>query len=294
MIYKVKRFDSSSRPITLDLKQVERKLYESGLSKREIDIIIDGLRGCDNPEEIMEWVKTGKVNNPGVQKIMEETGLSFPAAYIESEERLYSKKKVIKKLREEAKNWRSYSNTTKSIPPHIDKKNEKNFSLLSGIKDWMDKENKRLYKLHGIKTREEIERERQREKQQQDVQKIENFCNLSKQHQILFDITRKLEKYCPSWGDGDEYPCLHLDLEEGNFDLGFQHGPWYSWKEKYWEKDSEDFGIQKIYNLKQSILKDIDIEIKDWKTMNYLEDSDIEEVLNYLKVLKSEIQRSGI
>lgn len=90
MIYKVKRFDSSSRPITLDLKQVERKLYESGLSKREVDIIIDGLRGCDNPEEIMKWVKTGEVNNPKIQKIMEETGLSFPAAYIESEERLYS------------------------------------------------------------------------------------------------------------------------------------------------------------------------------------------------------------
>lgn len=90
MIYKVKRFDSSPRPIILDLKQVERKLYESGLSKREVDIIIDSLRGCDNPEEIMEWVKTGKVNNPKIQRIMEETGLSFPAAYIESEERLYS------------------------------------------------------------------------------------------------------------------------------------------------------------------------------------------------------------
>ena len=93
MIYKVKRFsniDFFPRPIILDLKRVERKLYESGLSKREVDIIIDGLRGCDDPEEIMEWVKTGKVNNPKVQKIMEETGLSFPAAYIESEERLYS------------------------------------------------------------------------------------------------------------------------------------------------------------------------------------------------------------
>lgn len=259
MIYKVQRFsniDSSPRPITLDLKQVERKLYESGLSKREVDIIIDGLRGCDEPEEIMKWVKTGKVDNPGVQKIMEETGLSFPAAYIESKERL--------------------------------------FSIFSVVKDWMNKENKRLYKLHGIKTREEIERERQREKQQQSVLRIENFCNLSKQHRILFDINKKIEKYHPSWGDGDEYPCLHLDLEEGNFDLGFQHGPWYSWKEKYWEKDSEDFGIQKIYNLKQSILKDIDTEIKDWKTIDYLENSDVEEVLDYLKVLKSEIQRSRL
>ena len=93
MIYRIKRFssiDSSPRPITLDLKQVERKLYESGLSKREVNIIIDGLRGCDKPEEIMRWVKTGEINNPKVQKIMEETGLSFPAAYIESEERLYS------------------------------------------------------------------------------------------------------------------------------------------------------------------------------------------------------------
>lgn len=91
MIYRIQRFsDSSSRPNILDLKQVERKLYESGLSKREVDIILDGLRGCDDPEEIMKWVKTGEVNNPEVQKIMEETSLSFPAAYIESKEKLYS------------------------------------------------------------------------------------------------------------------------------------------------------------------------------------------------------------
>ena len=117
MIYKVQRFssiDSPSRPIILDLKQVERKLYESGLSKREVDIIIDGLRGCNNPEEIMKWVKTGEVNNPKIQKIMEETGLSFPAAYIELEERLYSKnKKVIKKLREEAKDYEDLPESTK-------------------------------------------------------------------------------------------------------------------------------------------------------------------------------------
>lgn len=87
MIYKIKRFsDSPSRPNILDLKQVERKLYESGLSKREVDIIIDGLRGCDEPEKIMKWVKTGKVEDPKILEIMEETGLSFPAAYIESEE----------------------------------------------------------------------------------------------------------------------------------------------------------------------------------------------------------------
>ena len=93
MIYTVKRFssiDSSSRPITLDLPKIERKLYESGLSKREVDIIIDGLRGCDEPEEIMKWVKTGEIKNPEVEKIMKETGLSFPAAYIESKEKLYS------------------------------------------------------------------------------------------------------------------------------------------------------------------------------------------------------------
>lgn len=260
MKYIIRRFtgepDSSPRPVILDLRKVERKLVESGLSKREVDIILDGLRGCDEPEKIMEWVKTGKVDDPEVEKIMKETGLSFPAAYIESR--------------------------------------EKSFSLLSGIKNWIGKENNRLYKAHGIKTREEIEREYQRERQLRDTQKIEEFCNLSEQHQILFDINEKTKKYCPSWGDGDEYPCLHLDLEEGNFDLGFQHGPWYSWKEKYWEKDSEDFGIQKVYNLKQSILKDIDIEIKEWKTIDYLEDSEIKEVLNYLKVLKSEIQRSRL
>lgn len=91
MIYKIKRFnDSSPRPTMVDLKLVERRLYESGLSKRETDIILDGLRGCDRPEEIMKWAKTGEVEDPKILEIMKKTGLSFPAAYIESEERLYS------------------------------------------------------------------------------------------------------------------------------------------------------------------------------------------------------------
>lgn len=89
MIYKVRRFstiDSSPRPVILDLNKVERKLYELGLSKREVDIIIDGLRNCDEPEKIMKWVNTGEVDDPEVQKIIDKTGLSFPAAYIESKE----------------------------------------------------------------------------------------------------------------------------------------------------------------------------------------------------------------
>ena len=94
MIYTVRRFtsepDSSPRPIILDLRKVERKLVESGLSKREVDIILDGLRGCDEPEKIMEWVKTGEVDDPEAEKIMKKTGLSFPAAYIESREKLFS------------------------------------------------------------------------------------------------------------------------------------------------------------------------------------------------------------
>ena len=88
MIYQFKRFstsDSYYRPNVLDLPRIERKLYESGLSKREIDIIIDGIRNCDEPESIMRWVKTGEVEDPQILEIMKETGLSFPAAYIESQ-----------------------------------------------------------------------------------------------------------------------------------------------------------------------------------------------------------------
>lgn len=118
MKYIIRRFtsepDSSPRPNILDLKQVERKLVESGLSKREVDIILDGLRGCDEPEEIMKWVKTGEINNPEVQKIMEETGLSFPAAYIESKERLFSKnKKVTKRLKEDIKYYEGLPDSKK-------------------------------------------------------------------------------------------------------------------------------------------------------------------------------------
>lgn len=88
MIYQFKRFSTSDtyyRPNVLDLPRIERKLYESGLSKREIDIIIDGIRNCDEPESIMRWVKTGEVEDPKILEIMKETGLSFPAAYIESQ-----------------------------------------------------------------------------------------------------------------------------------------------------------------------------------------------------------------
>jgi hypothetical protein len=118
MIYTVRRFtnepDSSPRPVILDLKRVERKLIESGLSKREVDIILDGLRGCDEPEKIMEWVKTGKVDDPEIEKIMKKTGLSFPAAYIELREKSFSKnKKVTKKLKEDTKDYEGLSRSKK-------------------------------------------------------------------------------------------------------------------------------------------------------------------------------------
>ena len=78
-------------PQILDLFKVERKLLESGYSKREIDLIIDDLRSIedtDKEKEIMTWVNSGKVINPEIEKKMNKFGISFPAAFLESKNKV--------------------------------------------------------------------------------------------------------------------------------------------------------------------------------------------------------------
>ena len=89
MIYQFKRFstsDSYYRPNVLDLPRIEENYMNLvSLKEKSTLFIIDGIRNCDEPESIMRWVKTGEVEDPQILEIMKETGLSFPAAYIESQ-----------------------------------------------------------------------------------------------------------------------------------------------------------------------------------------------------------------
>lgn len=102
----------------------------------------------------------------------------------------------------------------------------------------MKKGNKSSY----IKSREEAEQERKRK----DQLLIKNFCNLSRQHKIIFDIRQRTRHLYPTWGDGDEYPSLILDIEDGGFRLGWQNEPVYRWKDNHWERQ-----ITTVKNLKE-------------------------------------------
>ena len=99
MEYSIKRINKEERnlpesymhPQVLDLFKVERKLLESGYSKREIDLIIDDLRSIediDKEKEIMTWVKSGNVTNPEIRQKMDKFGISFPAAFLESKNKV--------------------------------------------------------------------------------------------------------------------------------------------------------------------------------------------------------------
>lgn len=95
MIYEIKRFSQINKdednlpaslvqPISLDRGKIERKLEDLGYSSRESEIILDTLR--EDPEgEITAWIEKDEVSEE-IKAKMEETGLDFPAAYIEAKE----------------------------------------------------------------------------------------------------------------------------------------------------------------------------------------------------------------
>lgn len=95
MIYEIKRFSQINKdednlpasliqPISLDRGKLRRKLENLGYSSRESEIILDTLR--EDPEgEITAWIERNEVSEE-IKAKMEETGLDFPAAYIEAKE----------------------------------------------------------------------------------------------------------------------------------------------------------------------------------------------------------------
>ena len=95
MIYEIKRFSQINKdednlpasfiqPISLDRGKLRRKLENLGYSSRESEIILDTLR--EDPEgEITAWIERNEVSDE-IKAKMEETGLDFPAAYIEAKE----------------------------------------------------------------------------------------------------------------------------------------------------------------------------------------------------------------
>ena len=95
MIYEIKRFSQFNKdednlpasfvqPKLLDQGKLRRKLEDLGYSSRESEIILDTLR--EDPDgEITAWIERNEVSDE-IKAKMEETGLDFPAAYIEAKE----------------------------------------------------------------------------------------------------------------------------------------------------------------------------------------------------------------
>ena len=175
----------------------------------------------------------------------------------------------------------------------------KRFSWFDKLKDLADKSNKRIdpsYKTEKERIQERFQKLRQeRERKQKELD--EKISNISRQHKIILDIYHKVYKFIPSWGDGDEYPNLFINLNEegsnfGNICLGHQNWPEYHWDGKFWIDITD--GNRKIYNLKQDLLGFLKSERKRWEKVDYLDDSEIKEVLVYLDKLSNEISKSNL
>lgn len=175
----------------------------------------------------------------------------------------------------------------------------KRFSWFDKLKDLADRANKRIdpsYKTEKERIQERFQELRQeRERKQKELD--EKISGISRQHKIILDIYHKVYKFIPSWGDGDEYPCFFInDNEEGgyfgNVCLGCQGQPEYHWDGKSWIDISDR--NRKVYNLKRDILEFLESERKQWEKVDYLDDSDIKEVLVYLDKLSNEISKSNL
>lgn len=122
---------------------------------------------------------------------------------------------------------------------------------------------------------------------------------------IALDIENKMKQYLPKWGDGDEYPSFfvqtHYRDEEGfgNICLGFQNEEEYKWNKNKncWEEIATERTPRRVGNLKQDILKNLNLYLKDWKNGNYggdVDEEDEREVVVYLEKLIEEIKRSAL
>ena len=127
------------------------------------------------------------------------------------------------------------------------------------------------------------------------------FASISKQHKILLNIYKKVEKYLPKYEDEYRRPGLNLftyhtsyDPDEDDFgkiNLGFQREEFYEWDGKNWIELTKG---KKIYNLKTDILKNLEKYKKEWEKIDYLDEEWRDEVVNYLGVLIDEIQKSNL
>lgn len=169
----------------------------------------------------------------------------------------------------------------------------KRFSILGKIKSWANDYNHK----HGVR---DLEKERQERIQNEKIKKEnqeKEFQGISKTHDGLYKTWANTKSLHPSWGDGDEYPSLILNIgytqgeeDYGGFSLGFQNEPEYKWINNKWVEVNYYGKPRNIPNLKQDILKFLETEIKEWETIHikYLEKEDVDEVLKYLKALRLE------
>ena len=180
---------------------------------------------------------------------------------------------------------------------------QKEFGLFDTLRTLADKANKKIDP--NYKTEEERRKEwttnynNKLEAEKREL--IKKFANLSRQHKILLEISSNTSQFFPEWGDGDEYPTLSLndtkyDIENntfGNISFGYQSQSErvFIWKGSYWVDESSD---KRINNLKSELIKDLNSYINEWKHITYLDEDEINEVLNYLENLLKEIKRSSL
>lgn len=174
---------------------------------------------------------------------------------------------------------------------------QKEFGLFDVLRDLADKANKKIDP--NYKTEAEILKDRSNQKSTNEKELENKFANLSRQHKVLLEIYKKTIKFLPTWGDGDEYPSLNLnktkyDIEDntfGDISLGVQNEEVFIWKDSYWV---EEYSGKRIHNLKSELIKDLNSYINEWKHITYLDDDEVNEVLNYLENLLKEIKRSAL
>ena len=176
---------------------------------------------------------------------------------------------------------------------------QKEFGLFDGIRKLNDRYCK--WKNPNYKTEKEREEERRlaRVKEAQNKQKeIEDkFASISRQHKILLDIDKKTKKFFPSWGDGDEYPSLTLNMNYniGNISLGMNES-WeeYKWNGKNWEEVNTPFH-KIIPNIKSELIRRLEYYKKEYQANPYGFDKDeLNEVLLYIDIQIKEIKKSSL
>ena len=172
---------------------------------------------------------------------------------------------------------------------------QKEFGFIGKLIEFGEKYEK--WKNPNYKTRKDIEEEKKQKRINEEKEILDKLFAISKYHKTLYDIEQESYKYYPNWGDGDEYPTFFIYMGGeyfGNVSLGCQDEPEYHWNGNYWEDVTIPSRPKRINNLKQELLKNLKAYRKEYAKIDYLDEEEIDSVLNYLDHLISIISRSSL